>query len=421
MKKIVFLSAGIMLLLMASLVDARIQKRKLAEASASGSIQAEAADTEPQSDVQDTIRVLIKTDNFAEEYHSEIAVTSDGAFTVSDGERRYEYDASERLEITAQGDIFAESEVLYLTSEKDGFRLPELVRERSSDLYEGTLEIRRTPKGLLVINELPLERYLCGVVPSEMPSGYPLEALKAQAVCARTYAQRQIGEMRAAEFFADVDDSVSYQVYNNQEHSASTDAAVRTTAGEVLMQGDAFAEALYYSTSCGMDVRTDLSQESVFASFLTDSSVRAYEAEEPWYRWQTDIALENLGGVAELRITQRLPSGCISRMEAVMADGETAVYEGEYRVREFLAGAAPVVTLQDGETLSGMALLPSAFFIMQPQREDGVLTGYHILGGGYGHGIGMSQNGAKHMALEGKGYKEILQTYYDDAQLMTPQ
>ena len=84
-----------------------------------------------------------------------------------------------------------------------------------------------------------------------MPSGYPAEALKAQAVCARTYAVRQMGEQRLAGYGADVDDSVSFQVYNNIGRQSATDEAVDATRGVIMTYGGEPIQAYFFSTSCG--------------------------------------------------------------------------------------------------------------------------------------------------------------------------
>ncbi|MDO4344760.1 MAG: SpoIID/LytB domain-containing protein [Eubacteriales bacterium] len=461
MKKILFLCGCLAALLLAGLADARIQKSKevwselegeknglnelnveeadgqsareasagedaqkdagAREASADGKAREdagarEAKKTQTDENVPRKIRVLIKTDRYEDKYHRTVTLTSDSDYTVSNGRETWECCAGEESVFTMDSGEFSENETLYLSAQQGSFLLPELVRDRKSTLYEGEMEIHRTREGLLLINELPLETYLCGVVPSEMPSNYPAEALKAQAVCARTYARKQMQEGRASEFFADVDDSVSYQVYNNQDRTEETDKAVRETAGDVLMDENGLVEALYYSTSCGLDAGIDLSKETIFAAFITENNLKAYETGEPWYRWQTDIALEALEDVSGLQIRERLPNGAVNRLEVIGEDGEVKkVCEGEYSVREYLAGAHPVVLLQNGETAKDMGLLPSAFFLMQPRYENGNLQGYHIVGGGYGHGNGMSQNGAKHMALEGLDYTQILEKYYAGA------
>ncbi|EET59381.1 SpoIID/LytB domain protein [Marvinbryantia formatexigens DSM 14469] len=371
------------------------------------------------SDAGEDIRVLIKTAGFAGEYHEEIAVSSASGFSVSGESGVWQVQGGETRIFTAQSEVFGSDGVLYLEAENGQFEIHGLQRARPSETYEGRLEIRRMEEGLLLINELSLERYLCGVVPSEMPSSYPEEALKAQAVCARTYAAKRMREESASAFFADVDDSVSYQVYNNQEHSQAADNAVAATAGRVLAEADGLIDALYYSTSCGLDLHMDLSGETVFAAFLQTDGTRAYEAGEPWYRWQTEISLADLPGVLALTVQERQESGVIEKLEVTYENGGSAVVEGEYEIRKYLAGAAGAVTLQDGEIFTEMELLPSAFCILQPQYREGDLTGYRVLGGGYGHGNGMSQNGAKHMAEEGLDYQEILHNYYEDAELLS--
>ena len=85
-------------------------------------------------------------------------------------------------------------------------------------------------------------------MPSEMPSFYPLEALKAQAVCARTYAWKQIKEKKLEAYGADVDDSVNYQVYNNIGREKNTTQAVKETKGRILSQHGEPIEAYYFST-----------------------------------------------------------------------------------------------------------------------------------------------------------------------------
>lgn len=449
MKKIVALCGCIAVVLLLGFADGTMQKKKVAvggrqmqegkiasDSDNNGSVRPAAAapdtsDSKKSAEVSSNemqnldgeddgrdIRVLIKTAGFAGEYHKEITISSDVGFSISGESGTRQAVEGEKEVFTVQSGAFGGDNVLYLESGNGQFEVYGLQRARSSETYEGMLEIHRAEKGLLLINVLPLERYLCGVVPSEMPSSYPAEALKAQAVCARTYARKRMQEESASAFYADVDDSVSYQVYNNQDHSEATDAAVAATAGMVLADEDGLIDALYYSTSCGLDLHMDLSAETVFAAFLQTDQVKAYEAQEPWYRWQTNLSLDSFSGVSALTVQERQQSGAAEQLSVTYENGESDVVEGEYDIRQFLAGAAGTVTLQDGEMLTEMELLPSAFFILQPQYEEGVLAGYHILGGGYGHGNGMSQNGAKHMAGEGLSYQEILHNYYGNAELI---
>ena len=375
------------------------------------------------------IRVLLKSDGYASEYHSDICITSDGDYEIQNEENSSLYRAGEKIQITPQSDLFAKKDVLQVFSDDGMFYFPELERAEEDIGYEGSLEIRKTDQGLLIVNILPMERYLCGVLPSEMSESFPLEALKAQAVCARTYAIQQQENGRAKEYGADLDDSTSYQVYNNRRHGTKTDRAVKETTGLVMMQDGLLADARYYSTSCGLDLHMDLSEDSVFAAFLQEDKMRSVEAEEPMYRWKTSIRLADLQEKTEwkkitsLEITERDGRGMAVCLEVTgqKNTGEESVcekIEGEYQIRQFLALADPVITLQDESTREGWPLLPSAFFYLQPVSEEGLLTGYEICGGGYGHGEGMSQNGARHMAEQGEDCETILKNYYGEIELI---
>ena len=119
-------------------------------------------------------------------------------------------------------------------------------------VYPGSFVIYKSEEGLLVVNELDLEMYLRYVVPSEMPSSYEKEALKAQAVCARTYAWKQMQEGRFSEYGADVDDSVSCQVYQNIAPQEASSRAVEETKGKIICQDGQPVEAYYFSTSAGV-------------------------------------------------------------------------------------------------------------------------------------------------------------------------
>lgn len=103
-----------------------------------------------------------------------------------------------------------------------------------SNGYAGTIEVRSTENGYTVVNELPLEEYLYAVVPSEMPSSFSPEALKTQAVCARSYVYMQLMRADLAAYGAHINDSTSYQVYNKVEKTKESVAAVDATCGQVL-------------------------------------------------------------------------------------------------------------------------------------------------------------------------------------------
>ena len=385
-------------------------------------------DSQTTSKMDSEIRVLLKNDGYASEYHADICLTCDKDFMIREENRQIRYKAGEKIQILPQSAWFAKGDVIQVSSDDGWFYFPELERAEEHIGYEGSLEIRKTDQGLLLVNVLSLENYLCGVLPGEMSASFPMEALKAQAICARTYALQQQEDQRAKEFGADLDDSTSYQVYNNRQHGEKTDQAVKETAGLVMMQDGALADARYYSTSCGLDLHRDLLEESVFAAFLQEDQVRSVEAEEPFYRWKTSIQLANLQVKTEwetienLQVTERNEKGAVTTLEITGQKKDTEQanerIDGEYQIRQFLALADPVITLQDGSTREGWQLLPSAFFYLQSISEEGILTGYEVYGGGYGHGEGMSQNGARHMAEQGEDCEAILKNYYGQIELV---
>ena len=142
----------------------------------------------------------------------------------------------------------------------------------------------------------PVENYLCRVVPSEMPSGYEIEALKAQAVCARSYAYRQMAEYGYPEYEAHVDDSTNYQVYGNSAPADSADLAVQETAGQVVRLDGEIVTTYYYSTSCGKTTSMKAwgNEENDGNRYLQSVEVKDengdYERNLPWYRWEAKIS-----------------------------------------------------------------------------------------------------------------------------------
>lgn len=378
--------------------------------------------TVPGGDPQ--VRVLICSDNYESEYHDRLTLQCSTDYTVSYGDITEEHKASEPVWFTLDDPWLSYGAVTLTAKDKNGtFTLPDLQRAQEAPAYEGKFIIEKKAEGLLVVNELPLETYLRYVVPSEMPADYPMEALKAQAICARTYAMKQIQGNRGEKNGVDLDDSVSYQVYNNIKNNERTDQAVSETKGKVLMRDGDLIDALYYSTSCGIQLSDNPSDEAVFCSLLSTRDEKAYEKEEPWYRWSVSFSLEELtelvktgwqedfGVVTGMEVVSREPSGVIAALKISGEGGEFQV-EGEYTIRKLLQTRNSPVTLQDGSTAPNLGMLPSAFFYLTPNYEKEVLTGYTLTGGGYGHGKGMSQNGAKHMADAGHKCADILRYYY---------
>lgn len=126
--------------------------------------------------------------------------------------------------------------------------------------------------------------------------------------------------------------------------------------------------------------------------------------------------IEELGAVRNITIAGRGDGGVI---EELVIEGEKATVKviTEYNVRYVLNNGTAVVRRQDGSEASMPSLLPSAFFIIETGKEDDCVVGYKLTGGGYGHGVGMSQNAAKAMAAQGISSDDILGFFYDKSEI----
>lgn len=384
------------------------------------------------------IRVLLKNDDFQGAFHQRLEITGTGGFQVQKGDACTLYDAGAlfMMEPEEEAGDTVHQKVVISSVEPDGqLQILNLKRNQMPPAYLGKLEIVWQEEGFLVINELPLEDYLPSVLSSEMASSFPQEALKAQAISARTYALKRMEEKNETCFGADLDDSVSYQVYNNVGSNDKTVQAVRDTEGQVLLQGEGLADVFYYSTSCGATAQ-DCFQEEEFDRFLKEGRETDLEREEVWYRWRTEVSEEKIRQnlmemgmdvpkkITGIAVLQRQENG---RVQLIEISGKDRILQvsGEYEIRRALAPDGEIC-LKDGSGSQPMQLLPSAWFLledMEKQADDIAVSEaaydkvWRILGGGFGHGNGLSQNGAKCMAQAGADCREILDFYYTGIQI----
>lgn len=340
--------------------------------------------------------------------------------------------------------------------------------------YRGNVKIYRYSGGYVAINVLPVKEYLYGVLPSEMPASFEKEALKAQAVCARSYVYRQMEQVNApAKFYAQIDDTTAFQVYNKSEEAKVCNQAVDETENKVVKYKGKIATTYYYSTSCGMcqsyeiwkaDKNTSgylqsglihkkakalggkkdtpsLSKEKDFRAFILHTDSGYFEKACRYFRWSAKASfdgkedeviqaiskrkvaapssvtvlnskgkecsqLDGLGELKKWKVTRRYSSGTIAQMQITFAKG-CVLLKNEYTIRQCLAALHPTLTLQDKST-GTPELLPSACFYIKSQKNKTLV----LAGGGFGHGLGMSQNGANELAKNGYSYKKILSFFY---------
>ena len=312
----------------------------------------------------ENIRVVIGTSNFAGLTHSSVTITSTGNFWVTAGGVDADGEAERLLEL-APGQRFTVSDIentsllghprLFVHAEPgEALQLTGLGRnwpQNASPRYRGIIEIAREENGYSLVNVLCLEEYLYAVVPSEMPSGYGVEASKVQAVTARSFAVHQIMANRFHALGGNVDDSVMSQVYNNIPENEVSIEAVEATRGLVLWYGDEVVRANFFSTSAGMtansgevwasgaafpgytptflearpqfagaDEGMNLSGEAQAAEFFRNQEVDAYDSHSPWFRWQVEMTPAEIAASVNAQLEARFAANP-SLIRTAGADG----------------------------------------------------------------------------------------------------
>ncbi len=288
--------------------------------------------------------------------------------------------------------------------EIDGRRAPafRLTSERPIRMngreYPATLELVKNGDGMAIVNELALEDYVVGVLRAETSERWPMATLRAQAIVARTYAayHRMLNGGKPYHVIA----STAHQVYAGRVPAASPIwEAVRETAGQVLFWEGELFPAFYHSTSGGYteDPRTVFAARNMPAlKAIRDD----FSSGAPNFYWSLDLRLTDLTGVLRrnglevgtvtaIEVTERTPS---LRASVVTVHGA----RGSARLRG-----------NDFRRMVGYETIKSTLFAV---AVDGDMA--HFAGRGYGHGVGMSQWGAKGMAEQGYKAEQILEYYY---------
>ncbi|MBF0328546.1 MAG: SpoIID/LytB domain-containing protein [Nitrospirae bacterium] len=259
--------------------------------------------------------------------------------------------------------------------------------------YSGVLEVWRGDNGLYVINELPFEEYIKGVVAAEVGSSWDIEALKAQAVVARTYAltQKQNGGKNKISYH--LTSSVLHQVYKGGSVHENISRAVKETVGEILTFEGKPIIAYYHSTSGGI---TEDPAEVFGKSYPYLKPVSTNCEISPFYLWEKRIALQDIQKATNIKA-----------LEEISIDSFTV--SNRVRNLKFIAeGKEHIIPAKDLRKNIGWDKLPSTLITNLRKDNDTFI----FEGKGYGHGVGMCQWSALQMAKSGKNYKEILATFY---------
>jgi SpoIID/LytB domain protein len=315
-------------------------------------------------------------------------------------------------------------------------------------VYGGNLRLQPNAYGTYtLVNQVPIETYLRGVVPYEIGLAAPPTTIEAQAILARTYVLRNLRRFEVDNYELCAD--TQCQVYRGITGAADkTDRAITNTRGQVLTYGDELVDALYSSNAGGVTaafshvwngpdrpylqpvvdsvvgswdlVTRPLTDENNLKAFL---SLESGFNEETWdtFRWSEDATLEKIGQdlktylqarnhplanfteVQRLVVTERAPSGRVQTLQ--------------------IATDAGVVTLHKDEVIRAIEAPLSLLFYTAglyepvPGETEPQLTGYRFVGGGFGHGVGMSQTGAYNLGDLNWSAERILKFYYPGTEL----
>lgn len=434
--------------------------------------------TQTAQTLSEDVKVLLL--NQGKIHYDQIFLTSDSKWsvqqTVKKKKKKTTYQPSETLSVKKLKLGKGSSAQIASSGENGKLYLTDAHGDRISNGYYGSLTVYRDTEGYYLVNHVKIEKYLYSVVASEMPASFGAEALKAQAVCARSYVYRQMAADDYSQYHAQIDDSTNYQVYNKSEVADADIEAVEATAGEVMYAGDEIVNAYYFSSSFGytssMEIwgqeeaaypylkiksmnpsqkagknTPDLSEEKDFQAYISDRKAPSYDSHSRYFRWNAKVELSAAVKELKEKIKERQkvnPDHFTFFSTARKKSKKVSSLKGFGGVKKMYvskrgkSGAILVLTIQfefgkveikseyNIRAIVGCAMEQIAYADGSANTGPGFLPSayfsiafdkkskrYLLSGGGNGHGMGMSQYGAAGMAKEGWSYKEILAFFYD--------
>ncbi len=334
------------------------------------------------------------------------------------------------------------TEVLDIVSGKNRIKVQE--NEEKLRIFGGSLRLQpNSYRTYTLVNNVPLETYLRGVVPHEIGASAPVNAAKAQTIIARTYALRNLRRFQADNY--ELCANTHCQVYYGlSEVSQRADAAIAATQGLVLTYNNELVDALYSSTTGGVTAKfsdvwngeerpylkaiidspqpniwnlsqKSLADETTFRQFISLKN-GFNETGRRVFRWRRQSSIEDLNKdlrtylerkkhpladfntILEMKVTERSPSGRVLALTVWTDQG--------------------VLVLKKNEARSAFGPPRSTLFYLEPvYDENQQLTAYMFVGGGFGHGVGLSQFGSYNLANLGWSAQQILSFYYPGTEI----
>jgi len=272
----------------------------------------------------------------------------------------------------------------------------------NSKPYRGRVEIHPQEKGLLAVNELSVEEYLVGLINAEISSAWPIEAVKAQAIIARTYALNRKNARKDSLYH--LESSVIDQVYAGSEKEDNRALrAVSETSGQVLTYSGAIIQAFYHS-NCGGKTEAAENVWGARLPYMTGVDCQ-YCLTNPSTLWDLKLPLKDIeskvraagfkvGTLTDIRTGARNNRGRLINVILVTTRGNITLTGDQFR-----------------KTV-GYGVVKSTNFMVRINHGEASFSGY-----GNGHGVGLCQWGAKQRAVDGFNYTEILSYYYPGTEL----
>lgn len=275
------------------------------------------------------MRVVVSNTGFNGYQHETVSLYFEGDYTLKSGAGQKQIKSGESIELTLENTQKGRSYFVPMDN-KNKITIKSISKGGGlAPSYTGSIEAERKDDCFVIVNETDIESYLCGVVPSEMPSSYGIEAAKIQAVTARSYAYNQFYANKYYNYGANVDDSTSCQVYNNTAENETSSEGVKATEGLCLTYESEVLSANFFSTSAGSRANSgevwadmgskkfpaytppyasagkeytkgeygDLSVEENAAAFFKDWTVEGYDRNSGWFRWKIQLSAEELRAI----------------------------------------------------------------------------------------------------------------------------
>ena len=345
------------------------------------------------------------------------------------------------LEIEGQTYDYDEVEI---SSSQNLVKVNTTNKPQAARLYGGSLELQPNAHGeFTLVNHVPIETYLRGVVPYEIGANAPFQAVAAQTIIARTYALRNLRRFAVDDY--QLCATVHCQVYKGlNDTNATSDRAIAQTAGLVLTYENELIDALYSSTTGGITagfedtwdgvqrpylrpvidaprplwdiVKDPLNNEANFRRFISLNKGFNEAERKGVFRWRKTRSIANLNQdlrkylqktrhpladfetIKSMQVHRRSRSGRMLTLNIETDKGKLQLHKNEIR--------------------SALEPPRSTFFYLQPiYSDDKKLNGYAFIGGGFGHGVGLSQYGSYNLANLGWSAKEILAFYYPQTEI----